>query len=309
MDGVDFGILPEGCISHVVSLTTPRDACRSSQVSSMLRAASESDLVWERFLPSDYREVLSRAVDHVEFSSKKELYFRLCRPILIDGGKKSFALDRSTGKKIYMLSAKELCIIWGDTPQYWNWISPPESRFPQAAELISVCWLEIRGKIDVKTLSPKTTYAAYLVMKLTDEAFGLSSPLQDACVKFRDHVSSHKVHIQPDAPRRSRFGFRGPIIIRHRPLRRGQGQLMLPPPTLPEEEAQAAPEEAREATGEDAWRVPCGRGDGWREVELGEFYVEEGAEGEVEMSLTEVKGGNWKKGLIVQGIEVRPKEK
>ncbi|KAK1283702.1 Serine/threonine-protein kinase [Acorus calamus] len=59
-----------------------------------------------------------------------------------------------------------------------------------------------------------------------------------------------------------------------------------------------------------AGRVPHWRGDGWMEVEMemGEFYVENGAEGEVDMSLTEVHGGQWKKGLIVLGIEVRPKE-
>ncbi|KAK1283719.1 Serine/threonine-protein kinase [Acorus calamus] len=60
------------------------DACRASLVSSIVRSASDS----KRFLPSDYMEVLSRAGKPVGFSSKKELYFRLCRPILIDGGTK-----------------------------------------------------------------------------------------------------------------------------------------------------------------------------------------------------------------------------
>lgn len=52
---------------------------------------------------------------------------------------------------------------------------------------------------------------------------------------------------------------------------------------------------------------PKRRQDGWLEVELGEFYNEKGQEGELDMSVMEVKGGNWKAGLIIQGIEIRPK--
>lgn len=53
---------------------------------------------------------------------------------------------------------------------------------------------------------------------------------------------------------------------------------------------------------------PNERGDGWMEVELGEFFYNGGQEGELEISVLEVKGGNWKGGLIVQGIEIRPKK-
>ncbi|XP_062145332.1 putative F-box protein PP2-B12 [Alnus glutinosa] len=50
------------------------------------------------------------------------------------------------------------------------------------------------------------------------------------------------------------------------------------------------------------------RGYGWLEIKLGEFFNGGEDDGEVEMSVLEVKGGNWKGGLIVQGIEIRPKE-
>ncbi|XP_027769749.1 F-box protein At2g02240-like [Solanum pennellii] len=56
-----------------------------------------------------------------------------------------------------------------DTPQYWKWTSLPESRFPEVAELIHVWWLDIRGKIGAGMLSPRTSYTAYLVYKLEDE--------------------------------------------------------------------------------------------------------------------------------------------
>nr|GEX91249.1 F-box domain, phloem protein 2-like protein [Tanacetum cinerariifolium] len=48
------------------------------------------------------------------------------------------------------------------------------------------------------------------------------------------------------------------------------------------------------------------REDGWMEIELGKFSHDDGDEGEVEMMLQEHKILNWKRGLIVDGIEIRP---
>ncbi|KAK4262229.1 hypothetical protein QN277_027811 [Acacia crassicarpa] len=39
-----------------------------------------------------------------------------------------FSLAKESGKNCYMIGAKGLCIIWGDTPRYWNWICIPQSR-------------------------------------------------------------------------------------------------------------------------------------------------------------------------------------
>ena len=49
------------------------------------------------------------------------------------------------------------------------------------------------------------------------------------------------------------------------------------------------------------------RDDGWMEIKLGEFYNDEGNDGDVEIRLTETKALHWKNGLIIQGLEVRPK--
>jgi hypothetical protein len=86
--GSDSVNLPEECVAIMVSLTTPRDACRLSAVSSTFRSAAESDIVWARFLPSDYASLLSRAVRPVTYTSKRELFFLLsAKHILIDRGK------------------------------------------------------------------------------------------------------------------------------------------------------------------------------------------------------------------------------
>ncbi|EFH48377.1 hypothetical protein ARALYDRAFT_326746 [Arabidopsis lyrata subsp. lyrata] len=49
------------------------------------------------------------------------------------------------------------------------------------------------------------------------------------------------------------------------------------------------------------------REDGWLEIGVGEYYVGSDDE-ELEMSVLETIEGGWKGGIIVQGIEIRPKE-
>ncbi|KAJ8616107.1 hypothetical protein MRB53_035479 [Persea americana] len=281
MEGLDlFSSLPEGCISHIISFTSPRDACRSSAVCSIFRSASESDMVWERFLPPDYPDVLAGSVSPpVRFSSKKELFFRLCDPVLIDDNRMSFSIEKTTGRKCYMLSARKLWITWGDTPRYWKWNSLPESRFPEAAELLGVCWLEISGKIDAHLLSPKTTYKAYLVIKFREEAYGLDYPAETS-IKLGDHASNNEVILQQNGTWRFQSWtaldqlnmWRSAQLVSNR----GDGQ------------------------------VPQARSDGWMEIEMGEFFNDEGEEGDIEMILMEVNSGHWKSGLIVEGIEMRP---
>ncbi|KAJ6820087.1 F-box protein PP2-B10-like [Iris pallida] len=245
-------------ISYVLSLISPADACRSAAVSAPFRSAAESDNVWARFLPSDHRDIVSRAVDPVAFSSKKDLYFLLCNSILIDGGRKSFALEKHSGAKCYTLSARDLSIVWGDHESYWRWVSLPESRFAEVAELWDVCWLDIRGKIDCGALSSCTAYKAYLIFKLTREAYGFKRPPQQVSVSIGPHIVENEVCLQPENP-----------SVDH--------------------------------------RVPRARNDGWMEIEIGDFFVGDGSEGEVTMSFRQVRSMHWKRGLIVEGIQVRPR--
>ncbi|KAM3337576.1 hypothetical protein P3S68_031901 [Capsicum galapagoense] len=83
-----FQLLPEGCVSNILSFTSPKDVAISSAISCGFNSAAESDVIWNKFLPDDYEDVISRYVSPQIFPSKKELYFSLCdSPILIDGGK------------------------------------------------------------------------------------------------------------------------------------------------------------------------------------------------------------------------------
>ncbi|XP_057809660.1 F-box protein PP2-B10-like isoform X2 [Salvia miltiorrhiza] len=225
--------------------------------------ADASDAVWDRFLPSDLLQIVSRSVSPVVYANKKELYSRLCHsPILIDAGKLSFCLEKESGKKCYMVGASDLRIIWcGDSPQYWDLVSDKNSRFSKVAVLKSVCWLEIQGTIDTRMLSSNTIYGAYLVFKLDDrKAYGLKSA--NAFVRIGDGLTE--------------------IVAVH---------------------LQAATGSQQQHSG----RVAVRRSDEWMEVELGSFYRDGGDDGTVETWLLGTEGRQWKSGLIVQGIEFRPK--
>ncbi|OMP07565.1 hypothetical protein COLO4_07233 [Corchorus olitorius] len=241
--------LPEGCIAKIVSLTTPADACRVSCVSATVRSAAASDYVWSNFLPSDYPTILSRSADphfsSLSFSSKKQLFSYLSdNPILIDEGKK--------------------------------WISHPESRFKEVARLKVVWWFEIRGKIRTSELSLNTNYAAYLVFKLQDEAYGFEYyPTEVSLVLGDDEICSKSVVLNP--------------MNEEMP---GQFWHWDEPDYI--------------VTNYSTLSRPKERADGWLEIEIGDFFNRYG-DNEMEMKVMEVKAGEPKSGFILQGIEIRPK--
>ncbi|PRQ41590.1 putative phloem protein [Rosa chinensis] len=280
--------LPEGCIANVIGLTTPRDACRLSLTSTDFKSAADSDAVWDKFLPPDTSEMLSRSESAIDAKSKKELFLTLSdNPILIDDGKMSFSLDKWSGKKCYMIAARRLRIAWGDTPIYWTWKSLPESRFKEAVELRLVCWLEIRGRIETRMMSPSTTYKAFLVYKLTGDTYGLHWP---AVVT----VGARAYGFDYECPglKEITAGIKRTVFLA--PQRVIQSELEAGRRMRPNHEISEAkfPNE--------------GRGDGWLEMELGEFHCQGDEDGELEMICCEIETGMSKRGLLVQGIEVRP---
>ncbi|CAK7336245.1 unnamed protein product [Dovyalis caffra] len=257
--------LPEECLAHIISLTSPQDACRSALVSHNFQSAADSDAVWKRFLPSNYLEIISSTTassySQLTSLSKKELYFHLCNnPILINNGMMSFALEKQNGKTCYMIGARGLSIMWGHTPDYWNWKSlPDQSRFSEVAVLRVVWWLDIKWRIEAKNLSPKTTYAAYLVFKFPIFRHGFDM----RPVKLGVHLEGSEVGVTRS--------------------------VLLDPPA-------------------NMHRWPLEREDGWMEIEMGEFYNDKEGDGNIVCSVSEADSHNPKHGIIIEGIELRPKD-
>ncbi|KAF8117028.1 hypothetical protein N665_0012s0043 [Sinapis alba] len=295
-----FDTLPEDCISMVIYHTTPRDACVVALVSKTVKSAAESDLVWEKFLPPEYS---SLALPSLDCSSKKKIYLSLADdPVLIDEGKKSFWLEKASGKKCYMLSAMDLKITWSDSPAYWLWVTVPESKFEKVVELCNVCWFEIRGKISCRMLSKGTHYSVYLVFKrASSRSYGFDHTPIEAEVGFAGKEASKTfVFLEPgDTDPRSGYGYSGVSLAAVSRAFRTRRPWM----RFPREEVEGE----RESGGNV--EEPKERGDKWSEVKLGSFYINDGGcdDGdEVEIAILETRMGQWKSGLVFQGIEIRP---
>ncbi|XP_040958259.1 putative F-box protein PP2-B12 isoform X6 [Gossypium hirsutum] len=209
-------VLPDDCISLIISLTSPRDACRMALLSHAFNSIADSNAVWQMFLPLDYIHIISNSSSPPSLLSlpKKDLYFTLCyHPILTHNGD-MFQLEKESGKKWYMVGARALSIQWVDTPRHWTWISLPDSRHTPV-------------ELDV---SIEGTAAGEVRSVILD-----------------------------------------------------------PPRNMPQQ--------AKE------------RVDGWLEIEMGEFFNGFENDRTVEFSLREDHDDQPKRGLIVQGIELRPKHK
>ncbi|XP_008450565.2 putative F-box protein PP2-B12 [Cucumis melo] len=266
---MNLSLLPQDCIAHILSFASAREACRLSIVSEMMHSMADSDVVWDKFLPFDCKEVLLRLDSPLVYNTKKELYFKLCCPHLIDGGKKIFYIDKETGKKCYILGARELQIQWSNNPLYWSWNRQPflKSRFEEVAELRTIWWLEIKGSINTKLLSSKTLYFAYLLVKFADRAYGLNThPSQATIIQLNTVTSKRKVYLHKQKGYKNQNNFGG----------------------------------VEEDDDDD---------DSWIEIELGEFYVYDSVDNVVEMCLKEIESQHLRGGLVVEGIQLRPKLK
>ncbi|VAI51314.1 unnamed protein product [Triticum turgidum subsp. durum] len=311
-EACEIARLPEELLSAALARTSPRDACRAAAVSPAFRAAADSDDVWARFLPPGGLPPLADGEPPAPAppSSKKELFLRLSAgPALLQDKLVSVWLDRETGAKCYMLSARNLFIVWGNTPEYWTWIPLQDSRFSEGAELLNVCWFEIQGKIHGKMLSQGTTYAAYMVFQMDENSYGLNFPVQEASVSFGATNLTRKVCLQADDGDEDEDEY--------------EYEYEYEEEDEDEEDEEDEDDEEEDEDGDEYYReltdrrvvshkenvtFPQKRADGWLELELGEFFSEGGDDSEVSISLTETKSGRWKSGLIVQGIEIRHKK-
>ncbi|KAG6676176.1 hypothetical protein I3842_15G139700 [Carya illinoinensis] len=198
----------------------------------------------------------------------------------------SVQIDELSGKKSLMLPARELTIQWGsgETPEYWEWIpsteSPvlPKSRFSEVARLRKVYWLDIKGRIEKKILSPKTKYGAYFIYSMVDGFYGFHNPVK-VSIRLENEVEG------------------GDAINAYLNPRLWSGT-----------HEQRSNEELLQIKRQDG-RLPIRREDMWMEIEMGEFFTGSHVDnrGEVEMCLKEVQVLHEKSGLVVHGIELRPK--
>nr|ADE77925.1 unknown [Picea sitchensis] len=275
--------LPESCISQILSFTTPRDVCRLSAVSHTFRLAGNSDPVWEKMLPVQYRHLLARLDSPLQFSSKRELYFTLCHPNSIDGRTKKFWIEQATGKLCFMLSARDLNITWGDDRRYWHWISQDDSSFKEIAELVAVCWLEVRGQFDCEFLSPGTAYTVSFRLKLHKSPLRIGRIFRRRFIRF--------------FPRTDGWD--------HKPVK-----FSVTTPCGDHQEYARYLRNTDTPVGNEGYQMTPFRHveEGWMEFDAGRFVVPEDGDnsGMIKFCMREWEGGDWKGGLLLGGVKIQP---
>jgi hypothetical protein len=212
----------------------------------------------------------------------------------------SFAIDKLSGKKCYMLGARELSIIWGDTPQYWRWISSAElpvlaqSRSLSTALFACLC---VHMHACLSFLYIATGGVIFLVYEMC--RFSEVALLLDVCwleiggrieTKILSPNTKYGAYfIYAIADHNYNLHYAVKVSIRYE----NEGNAT---------NAYLVPDTPEEHDG----RLPSMREDMWMEIEIGEFFTDQ-VDSVVEMCLMETENGNWKSGLVVHGIELRPK--
>ena len=239
----------------------------------------------------------------------------------------SFWLEKKSGKKCYMLAARELAIIWGDTPEYWTWPSLPESRFLEVAFLNGVCLFDVKGKIDTGILSSRTKYAAYLVFDSRDSYGFEEVEVKSSVGIVGDKITEKIIYLDKDTSEEEVEDEAGYGYVSIEKVRSWINDTLTELYTSQEPDKELSFEDvsawmnnnlsqlhsshepqAREDSAESSdGPYPKKRGDRWLEIELGEFFNGGGENMELHIRITQLDG-HWKHGLIVEGIEIRPKE-
>jgi hypothetical protein len=199
-------------------------------------------------------------------ATKKKVFMFLCKPVLLRDNL-AFWLDQDTGGVCYSVSAKGLRIVWGDDDRYWEWAARPGARWPEVACLREVCWFHTSGEIACKL--PAGVYT--LSWRLQYEA--------GSGVRGWDRVPAEFTLATTDESQRT---------ASHRYLSNWPNNA----------------HQQNELTDLTPVRLVE---DNWFEFDAGEITVsDEEKPTSVQFSMVETESGNWKSGIFLDGVVLRP---
>lgn len=173
IEGIEFQAI------RSVDLEENKELKDGKRVERLLNSEGEQKVI-------DYNEIIKRSGKDVQNASKEELYFHLSKGILIDKGEKLFSLSKVNKETCHMLPAKAVL----HNPSNVMFCEPPiqsRCRFAEVAEILSHQDIRIKCDIETQMLSADTTYACFLVFKISEKCRGLKCP-----VKARDLLPNRK---------------------------------------------------------------------------------------------------------------------
>ncbi|KAL9236633.1 hypothetical protein vseg_011277 [Gypsophila vaccaria] len=200
-------------------------------------------------LPHNFEAIIKDVDRPIDESSNEKLYQQLYVGVYLNGKKKKYWVEKKSNINCFMVFANDLSITWADNASYWNLhnVETSEDGTITIAQLRTVCWLEVHGRINTTHLSQGITYQVSYLIKLETSSYGWEVP-----IKLR---------------------------------------LTLPNGTK-QEHQECLKDKPKEQ---------------WIRLHVGDFVVSTENLGQVEFSLFEYEGGNWKKGLIIKGAIIEPR--
>ncbi|XP_058770650.1 F-box protein PP2-B11-like [Vicia villosa] len=262
-----FEELPEGCIATILSRTTPVDACRLSLVSNTFHSAADSDAVWIQFLPSD-----SQFMDSIISNSPSLVNLPSKKALYLALSDRPIIIDN--GLKSFQLDRKsgKICYMLGARSLSTAWVH--DERYWKWITMRTSRFPEVARLLNVCWLESHGTINTITLSPNTEYAAYVVFKMIDA-KGFENRPAKLSVFVEGG---------------------HSSTKIVCLDPNV----------EDRSHSRVEGLECPNVRSDGWLEIEIGEFF-NSGIENEkVKMEVLE-KGSYWKRGLFVEGIEVRPK--
>ncbi|KAL5731557.1 hypothetical protein ACHQM5_004276 [Ranunculus cassubicifolius] len=134
-------------------------------------------------LSHSYEAIIQNADSPLDVSSKEKLYEKLYSGVFLHHRQQKYWIDEA-GRNYFTLLARGLLICWGENNEYWSWETYTEQDGAEAemARLKRVCFFHVKGKLEIKLLSPGTKYEIVYIIMLEDDAQGWEIPIS---VEFR----------------------------------------------------------------------------------------------------------------------------
>ncbi|PIA25493.1 hypothetical protein AQUCO_11200003v1 [Aquilegia coerulea] len=233
----------------------------------------------EPVVSHNYEDIIKAADAPIDRSSKEKLFAQLHSGVYLHQKKQKYWIDKESGLNCFMLFSKGLSINWVNEERYWSWrtFEDPEEGTLEMAELLKVCALEVNGSLDPSLLSPKTMYEIVYIFKLYEQAKGWEFPVT-LKTRFTEEEVIRKLSLLPK--------FQEEWIEAH--VGDGEPDIKMRKASL--------------------MNKPRGQ---WIELVAGEIYTDHcfSIKKHICFSLSEYQGGNWKSGLLMKGVVLRPKKR
>ncbi|CAK8572238.1 unnamed protein product [Lathyrus sativus] len=262
-----FEDLPEGCIAAILSRTTPVDAGRFSLVSNTFHSAADSDAVWNQFLPSD-----SHVMDSIISDSPSLANVPSKKALYLALSDRPIIIDN--GLKSFQLDRKsgKICYMLGARSISIAWVH--DERYWKWTTMPNSRFREVAELLDVCWLEFCGTINTIALSPNTEYAayvvFNMFNPR-----RFQNSPVELSVFVDGG---------------------HSSTKIVCFDPNVEESSHNRV----------EGLQCPNVRSDGWLEIEMGEFFNSGIENEEVQMKVLE-NDSYWKSGLIVEGIEVRPK--